>query len=107
MKKVQHSVRWEGWLSNAIEEWGRENGKKGFSDAVNYLLACELDRRGYKREIYEPGIYEKHKLEKLLPYLPEDMRNDVIGGGLSYGELLEKYALALKPFIDKAEEEGK
>jgi hypothetical protein len=58
MKKIQHSVRWEGWLSNAIDEWGRKNGKKNFSDSVNYLLACELDRRGYKREIYEPGIYE-------------------------------------------------
>jgi hypothetical protein len=39
MKKVQHSVRWEGWLSNAIDEWGMENGRKNFSDSVNYLLA--------------------------------------------------------------------
>jgi hypothetical protein len=61
MKKVQHNVRWEGWLSNAIDEWGMENGHKNFSDSVNYLLACELDRLGYKREIYEPGIYEKRK----------------------------------------------
>ncbi|AEF82273.1 hypothetical protein [Leadbettera azotonutricia] len=63
MKKVQHNVRWEGWLSNAIDEWGRENGGKTFSDSVNYLLACELDRLGYKREVYEPGIYEKTKDE--------------------------------------------
>jgi hypothetical protein len=60
MKKVQHNVRWEGWLFNAIDEWGRENGGKSFSDSVNYLLACELDRLGYKREVYEPGIYEKN-----------------------------------------------
>ncbi|GHV12366.1 hypothetical protein FACS189491_05230 [Spirochaetia bacterium] len=59
MKKIQHNVRWEGWLSNAIDAWGKENGKKVFSDSVNYLLACELDRLGYKREFYEPGIYEK------------------------------------------------
>jgi hypothetical protein len=74
---------------------------------VNYLLACELDRRGYKREIYEPGIYEKHKLEKIMPYLPEDIRNDVTSEGLSYGEALKKYGLVLKPFIDKAEEAEK
>jgi hypothetical protein len=61
MKKVQHSVRWEGWLSNAIDRWAKENGNKSFSDSVNYLLACELDRLGYKREAYEPGIYEKTK----------------------------------------------
>jgi hypothetical protein len=61
MKKVQHNVRWEGWLSNAIDEWGKKNGQKTFSDSVNYLLACELDRRGYKREFYEPGIYEKRR----------------------------------------------
>jgi hypothetical protein len=64
MKKVQHSVRWEGWLSNAIDEWGKKNGGKTFSDSVNYLLACELDRLGYKREFYEPGIYEKNLMER-------------------------------------------
>jgi hypothetical protein len=103
MRKVQHNVRWEGWLSNAIEEWSRENGRKGFSDAVNYLLACELDRRGYKREVYEPGIYEKLKRERLLPHLPEHIRNEVIAQDLSYGQILEKYGLSLKPFMDKAE----
>jgi hypothetical protein len=63
MKKVQHNVRWEGWLSNAVDEWGKINGQKTFSDSVNYLLACELDRRGYKWEFYEPGVYEKKKKE--------------------------------------------
>jgi predicted HTH transcriptional regulator len=61
-----------------------------------------LDRLGYKREIYEPGIYEKRKLEEIMPYLPEDMRNEVINQVLSYSGLLEKYGPALKPFIDKA-----
>jgi hypothetical protein len=61
MRKVQHSVRWEGWLANAIDKWGREHGGKNFSDSVNYLLACELDRLGFKREAYEPGVYEKPK----------------------------------------------
>jgi hypothetical protein len=58
MQKVQRNVRWEGWLVNAIETWGKAHGNKSFSDSVNYLLACELDRRGFKREDYEPGVYE-------------------------------------------------
>jgi hypothetical protein len=61
MKKIQHSVRWEGWLANAVDEWGRTHGGKSFSDSANYLLACELDRLGYKREFYEPGIYVPEK----------------------------------------------
>jgi hypothetical protein len=75
MRKVQHNVRWEGWLANAIDEWGRENGGKSFSDSVNYLLACELDRRGYKREFYEPGIYEKNGLESARPHVPKNEEN--------------------------------
>ncbi|MDR2768269.1 MAG: hypothetical protein LBB82_08100 [Treponema sp.] len=81
MKKVQHSVRWEGWLSNAIDEWGKKNGGKTFSDSVNYLLACELDRLGYKREFYEPGIYEKKndedKPSRRKPPLPKDGPLDI------------------------------
>jgi hypothetical protein len=57
-KKIQHSVRWEGWIANAIDAWAKENGNKTFSDSVNYLLACELERWGYKRMHYEPGILE-------------------------------------------------
>jgi hypothetical protein len=41
-----------------------------------------------------------------LPGEIENMWDDVISGGLSYGELLGKYGLALKPFIKKAEEAG-
>ena len=67
MKKVQHSVRWEGWLANAIDAWGKAHGGKSFSDTVNYLLACELDRRGYKREAYEPGVYKKNPSEDEQP----------------------------------------
>ncbi|MDR2097667.1 MAG: hypothetical protein LBP37_04025 [Spirochaetaceae bacterium] len=57
-KKVQHSVRWEGWIANAIDAWAKENGNKTFSESVNYLLAVELERWGYTRAIYEPGILE-------------------------------------------------
>ena len=57
-RKIQHSVRWEGWIANAIDAWAEENGKKTFSESVNYLLAVELERWGYKREKYEPGIKE-------------------------------------------------
>jgi hypothetical protein len=67
MRKVQHSVRWEAWLSNAIDEWGKDHGGKSFSDSVNYLLACELDRLGFKREFYEPGIYGENKAESPEP----------------------------------------
>jgi hypothetical protein len=56
VKKIQHSVRWEAWLANAIEAWGKKNGNKGFSESVNYLLSCELRRRGYLRDDYEPGV---------------------------------------------------
>lgn len=56
MRKVQHSVRWEAWIANAIDEWAKENGNKNFSDSVNYLLSSELNRRGYTREVYEPGV---------------------------------------------------
>jgi hypothetical protein len=82
MRKVQHNVRWEGWLANAIDEWGRENGGKSFSDSVNYLLACELDRRGYKREFYEPGIYEKNVFGSARPQVPENEEDpDLAEGG--------------------------
>jgi hypothetical protein len=82
MRKVQHSVRWERWLANAVDEWGRENGGKNFSDSVNYLLACELDRRGYKREFYEPGIYEKSGPESARPHVLESKENsDPAEGG--------------------------
>jgi hypothetical protein len=57
-RKVQHSVRWEGWIASAIDAWARENGNKSFSESVNYLLACELSRRGYTREFYEPGVID-------------------------------------------------
>jgi hypothetical protein len=45
-------------------QWGSGHGGKNFSDSVNFLLACELDRLGYKREMYEPGIYEPKPSEK-------------------------------------------
>jgi hypothetical protein len=64
MKTVQHTVRWEGWLSNAVDEWRKKNGGKTFSQAVNYLIAIELERWGYTREHYEPGILETPKDEK-------------------------------------------
>ena len=55
-RKIHHSVRWEGWIVNAIEAWAKENGSKNFTDSVNYLLAIELGRWGYTRMHYEPGI---------------------------------------------------
>jgi hypothetical protein len=67
-RKVQHSVRWEGWIANAVDAWAKENGNKTFSESVNYLLACELERWGYTRKYYEPGIGETppgdEKIEK-------------------------------------------
>jgi hypothetical protein len=61
VKKVQHSVRWEAWLAAAIDAWRKDNGGKSFSDSVNYLLSCELDRRGYRRVEYEPGLNNLRK----------------------------------------------
>ena len=55
-RKVQHNVRWEGWIKNAVDAWGQANGGKSFSDSVNYLLAIELERWGYRRMHYEPGL---------------------------------------------------
>jgi len=57
-KKIQHSVRWEAWIASAIDAWAEKNGKKTFSESVNYLLALELERWGYERANYEPGITE-------------------------------------------------
>jgi hypothetical protein len=66
MKTVQHTVRWEGWLSNAIQAWCKENGDKTFSQAVNYLISNELGRWGYTREYYEPGISKVPSSEPLI-----------------------------------------
>ena len=65
-KKVQRSVRWEGWVKNAIDAWGKENGNKSFSDSVNYLLGVELERWGYKRMYYEPGILQTPPSDEVL-----------------------------------------
>jgi hypothetical protein len=81
MLKTKTPIMLEKWLVNAIDEWSRENGEKKFSDAVNYLLSCEMNRRNYFREEYEPGIFErkltKKKLaaekaeERIIPFDPE------------------------------------
>jgi len=102
MKKIQHSVRWNAWLCNAIEEWRKRHGHKSFSDTVNYLLACELNRRGYQQKYFEPGIYEKIKLSNLIKELPPKVVGEIEKNGMSYEEVVLKYNVILKPFDDKA-----
>jgi hypothetical protein len=77
-RKVQHSVRWEGWIASAIDAWARENGNKIFSESVNYLLACELSRRGYTREFYEPGVVDapEEKGEPAVDYSNSNIGNN-------------------------------
>jgi hypothetical protein len=59
MKTKQRTVRWPEWIEVAIEEWGKGNGKDSFSDAVVFLLETELNRMGYFRIDYEPGVMQK------------------------------------------------
>jgi hypothetical protein len=104
MKTVQHNVRWHGWLSNAIEEWRKRHGNKSFSDSVNYLLTCELERRGYKPEHFEPGIYEKIKLRNLMKYLPDNLAKKVKSGEIAgYYQLMEEANVIMATYIHKAE----
>jgi hypothetical protein len=103
MKTIQHNVRWHGWLSNAIEEWRKRHGNKSFSDSVNYLLTCELERRGYKPEYFEPGIYEKIKLKNLAKHLPPALAKRVDSGELGYYQLMEEENIIITPFVHKAE----
>jgi hypothetical protein len=104
MKTVQHNVRWHGWLSNAIEEWRKRHGNKSFSDSVNYLLTCELERRGYKPEHFEPGIYEKIKLKNLMKYLPDELVEKVKSGEIAgYYQLMEQTNVIMSSFMHRAE----
>ena len=84
-RKVQHNVRWEGWIANAIDAWSEENGGKTFSESVNYLLAVELERWGYRREEYEPGIKETPtEREQRLAFERKD--NEITAHQLKLGQ---------------------
>jgi hypothetical protein len=105
MRKIQHSVRWHGWLFNAIEEWGKRHGGKNFSDSVNHLLTCELERLGYKPEFFEPGIYNQIKLKNLLKALPVKLREKIEKENAGYKQVLEKYNMTVNAFFQEAEKD--
>jgi hypothetical protein len=56
-KKIQIAIRYAPWLKNAIKRFAVQN-KTDFSSAVNFLLTCELNRRGYFQSEYEPDIID-------------------------------------------------
>jgi hypothetical protein len=56
-KKIQTAIRYAPWLKNAIKRFAAQN-KTDFSAAVNFLLTCELNRRGYFQSEYEPDIVD-------------------------------------------------
>ena len=105
MKKKQQSVRWHAWLFNAIEEWGKRNGPKSFSDSVNYLLTCELERRGYKPEFFEPGIYDRIKFKNMLKHMPPEMKKRVETENMGYRQVMEEFNITINFAVQKAEKD--
>jgi hypothetical protein len=57
MEGKQKGIRWEKWMVNAVEQFGKRNGMD-FSETVRFLVECELNERGYFRKDYEPGIID-------------------------------------------------
>jgi hypothetical protein len=57
MKKVQKAVRWEPWIIEAVQAYAKKN-KMDFTSAVNFFVENELNRYGYFRKDYEPGIVD-------------------------------------------------
>jgi len=104
MGTKQHNVRWNGWLFNAIEEWRKRRGNKSFSDSVNYLLACELERRGYKQEYFEPSEYDRIKLKNLLKYTTPNLKKE-IELGMGYLEVIEKHNIIINSAVIKAQKD--
>jgi hypothetical protein len=44
-------------MVKAVEHFGKRNGMD-FSEAVRFLVECELNDRGYFRKDFEPGIVD-------------------------------------------------
>jgi hypothetical protein len=58
MATKTRNVRYPEWIQQAILGFVEKNHYKDFSSAVIFLLECELNRRGYFRTDYEPGIMD-------------------------------------------------
>jgi hypothetical protein len=58
MATKTRNVRYPEWIQQAVLRFVEKNQCKDFSSAVVFLLECELNRRGYFRTDYEPGIVD-------------------------------------------------
>jgi hypothetical protein len=58
MATKTRNVRYPEWIQQAVSGFVEKNHYKDFSSAVVFLLECELNRRGYFRTDYEPGIVD-------------------------------------------------
>jgi hypothetical protein len=58
MATKTRNVRYPEWIQQAVLKFAEKNDCKDFSSAVVFLLECELNRRGYFRTDYEPGIVD-------------------------------------------------
>lgn len=60
MATKTRNVRYPDWLQNAVKVFAEKNGfKDNTSQALIFLLECELNRRGFFRTDYEFGITDQ------------------------------------------------
>jgi hypothetical protein len=58
MKKVSYGIRWQPWVVEAVKAYAKKNGMD-FSATVNFFVENELNRYGYFRKDYQPGIVDE------------------------------------------------
>ncbi|MCL2410102.1 MAG: hypothetical protein FWC97_00520 [Treponema sp.] len=63
----EKNIRYPEWIQKAVARFADINKIPSVSKAFIFLLECELNRRGYFRETYEPNIID-HAMHN-------DMRN--------------------------------
>jgi hypothetical protein len=58
MKKVQHGIRWQPWVFEAVKAYAKKNGMD-FSETINFFVENELNHYGYFRKDYQPGLVDE------------------------------------------------
>jgi len=52
----EKNIRYPEWIQEAVAKFAEKNKIPSVSKAFIFLVECELNRRGYFRETYEPNI---------------------------------------------------
>ena len=52
----EKNIRYPEWIQRAVAKFADKNKIPSISKAFIFLVECELNRRGYFRETYEPNI---------------------------------------------------